>query len=403
MALATLVIRIALILIYRSYRFPADNGHFSFGMETGSIARSLATGEGFASPFTGSTGPTAWLAPVYPCLVAAVFKLFGVFSDASGFVILSINSVFAALTCLPLYHVGRRTVGRTATLWAGWLWALAPHFAKWPVEWVWEVSLSALLAGLAYWMTLLLAEAPTRRRWLTFGLLWGVMLLTNPSLATLLPFALAWLAVRSEPRRFARDVAVAGVLGALVVAPWLVRNRVVLGQWVFIRDNFGFELHFGNYHESFGMGWRGRHPSVNPEEYRRYVQLGELRYVAEHQREAVAFIRQYPREFAALCGKRFAAFWDGTPLRVAYHPAPWTPPLFFAFSLLAAVGLLWALAGRVPGAGLYAWLLVYPLPYYLTYPQPRYRHAVDPEMLLLACFLVADVAGRAQRRFTRAM
>ena len=47
--------------------------------ETGSIAHSLATGKGFSNPFLRDTGPTAWLTPVYPLLVAAAFKLFGGF------------------------------------------------------------------------------------------------------------------------------------------------------------------------------------------------------------------------------------------------------------------------------------------------------------------------------------
>src|SRR5205085_7734381 len=197
MACAAFTLRIALILLHRSYHFPAENQHFSFGLETGSIARALAAGEGYSSPFKGHTGPTAWLAPLYPAMVALVFKLYGTFSDLSGFVVLALNSLFAALTCAPLYHVARRTVGRTTARWAGWLWALVPHLAKWPTEWVWETSLSALLVALAYWLTLLLADDATetarRARWLWFGVLWGVILLTNLVLATSLPFALAWL------------------------------------------------------------------------------------------------------------------------------------------------------------------------------------------------------------------
>src|ERR1035438_7862954 len=51
-----------------------------FEQETGSIARSIAAGSGFSNPFGRPTGPTAWLTPVYPLLVVAVFKIFGVFT-----------------------------------------------------------------------------------------------------------------------------------------------------------------------------------------------------------------------------------------------------------------------------------------------------------------------------------
>src|SRR5207253_6632643 len=138
--------------------------------------------------------------------------------------------------------------------WAGWLWALVPHLAKWPTEWVWETSLSALLVALAYWLTLLLAddttEAARRARWLWFGVLWGVILLTNPVLATFLPFSLAWLWCREERRGLLRGVLLAGAVAFVMIAPWLVRNRVVMGHWLFLRDNCGFEFHLGHYHGS---------------------------------------------------------------------------------------------------------------------------------------------------------
>ena len=42
----------------------------------------------------------------------------------------------------------------------------------------------------------------------------------------------------------------------------------------------------------------------------------------------------------------------------------------------------------------FASLLLYPLPYYLTYSQVRYRHVLEPLMLLLLCFAVAKRLDR---------
>ena len=50
------------------------------------------------------------------------------------------------------------------------------------------------------------------------------------------------------------------------------------------------------------------------------------------------------------------------------------------------------------GVGLFCWIVVYPAPYYLTYPQPRYRHAVEPVLLLLATWLVAEIAREFRNR-----
>src|SRR5581483_6500435 len=63
---------------------PTAFNHMLFGYEVGRIASSVASGHGFSSPFPGWSGPTAWLGPVYPLLLAAVFKIFGAYSHSSG-------------------------------------------------------------------------------------------------------------------------------------------------------------------------------------------------------------------------------------------------------------------------------------------------------------------------------
>src|SRR3569833_527555 len=81
------LMRIAFMFWGNTYRFPATRNHFSFGFETGSIAGAIARGEGFSSPFGEPTGPTAWIGPIYPYLLAAIFRVFGLFSTTSAVVI----------------------------------------------------------------------------------------------------------------------------------------------------------------------------------------------------------------------------------------------------------------------------------------------------------------------------
>ncbi len=50
---------------------------------------------------------TAWFAPVYPYLLAGIFKLFGVYTLASAWVAIGLNCLFSALTCIPVYFIGR--------------------------------------------------------------------------------------------------------------------------------------------------------------------------------------------------------------------------------------------------------------------------------------------------------
>ena len=115
-----------------------------FQTETGHIAYSITTGKGFSSPFQRDTGPTAWLAPVYPYLLAGIFKLFGVYTLRSFFAALSLNILLSAATCVPIFYAGTRIATLQVASAAAWLWALFPNAIIIPFEWIWDTSLSAL-------------------------------------------------------------------------------------------------------------------------------------------------------------------------------------------------------------------------------------------------------------------
>jgi len=202
------LLRLAVITVGHTYRITPRRDHFQFGWEMGRIARSIALGQGFSSPTDLPTGPSAWAPPVYPFILAGVFKLFGVYSQLSAWVILTFNSIFSALTCLTLYRIAAKIYGVAVAPATAWTWALFPYAIYWPARVVWEMSLSAFLLSWALWLTLSLAneiangnESPRPRQWIGFGLLWGVMALTNTALLSMLPFCLIYLLWRL-PRRF---------------------------------------------------------------------------------------------------------------------------------------------------------------------------------------------------------
>jgi len=390
--LAALLLRLLVITVGHTYRITPRRDHFQFGWEMGRIARSLATGHGFANPTDLETGPTAWEAPLYPFLLAGVFKLFGVYSLASAWVILSLNSLFSALTCLTIYRIGVRLFGSQPARWAAWTWALFPYAIYWPVRIVWETSLSALLLSLAVLLPLRLQDRPRRGDWLLLGLLWGAIALTNPTLLSFLPFSLAWLwwRLRGRAAGVVANMALALALCGLLVVPWLVRNHRAFGQFVFIRDNFGLEVHMANNPESGGLWTRSEHPGNDPQAMEKFAAMGELPYMKAEQQAAFDFIRTRPGEFLGFFAERIFYFWGGNPqttLVRSWNMAP-ARHLAFLISALAAVAGLWlCFRKRVRGSFLLACsLLVYPIPYYIAFPAPRYRHAIEPEMVLLIIY-----------------
>jgi len=359
-------------------------------MEVSSIAAHFARGQGFSSPFLSDTGPTAWVGPVYPLLVAAVFKIFGIYSNSSAIAILGLQCLMAAATGVGIYALGKRTLGERTGFWAAWLWTVSPIFFRWPVSWIWDFAATALLLVLLLIVTLDVAAIGSRKQWLLLGALWGVTALINPALLSILPFTLGYVAFAAQRRgdRWLRDMVVSLGLFFAMLCPWAIRNAVVFGHPVFLRSNFWFEFHLGNYHFSNGMGYAGLHPGGNPRELHRYTQLGEQGYIDWAKKDSLAFVKQYPREFIDLTLHRVLWFWDGTPLH--YQTQEWWQPWeFWPLSLSAWLGLIFLLTRQPRGWPLYAvCLLIYPLPYYVTYPIAKYRYAIEPEMLLLTVYLV---------------
>lgn len=397
------ILRFGFVLWKKTY-LPANGLMVQLGPEVFSIAKHIALGQGFSSPFYQDTGPTAWIAPVYPYLVALVFRLFGIYSAASAIVLLGLQCIIAAATGITIHALGRRTLGERVGFWAAWIWAVSPFFFRWPVSWIWDFAASAFLLSAVFIVTLDVAEKNTRKLWLTLGALWALIALTNPALLSVMPFTFLY-AVFVNHRSFRpwfASAALTGVLFAALVSPWLIRNELVFGRPVFFRSNFWFEFHLGNYHYSNGMGFAGKHPTANAAEFKKYSALGETGYIDYYKKDSLRFVGEYPLEFLNLTLHRTWWFWDGTSL--LYQSREWWQPWeFWPLSLVGWLGLLFALTRRPRGWLFFAAaLIIYPLPYYFVYPVAKYRHAIEPELLLLSVYLVcvlwSEVRAPAHRK-----
>ena len=398
MVVVALVLRLALVFVAHSYRFRTGDDNFSFGWEMGRIGRSLAAGQGFSSPFNETTGPTAWEPPLYPFLIAGVFKILGIYSHASAMVLLAISSAFSALTCVPIFWIGRRCFSESVAVGSAWAWALLPNVMHWCTRVVWETSFSAFLLAVIFWLALTMEERKGWKPWAGFGLLWAVAALTNTSLLAFLPAAGLWAWYRSwkSGRRSLGGVILASAIFLACITPWLVRNYRAFGQFVFIRSNFGEELRLGNGPGADGAWMEYLHPTQDSVEMQRYKQMGELQYVAVRKQEALTLIRQDYGRFFWLDVKRLIYFWAGAP-RPGHTGAleMLKNSLFLASSVLAFWGLGRALRKRQPGAWLFLWLVVLvPAVYYFTFVQLRYRHPIEPELAILCVYLLLEVETR---------
>jgi 4-amino-4-deoxy-L-arabinose transferase-like glycosyltransferase len=369
-----------LILLLVVERFP-HQWLYSRGIELGTLAQSLVAGQGLSSPFGGSTGPTALLAPGYPAVIALVFRIFGSFTFAAALAVMVMQVLFSAGTVLLIMIVARSCFdGRAADL-AGAFWAVSLPLLWMPTIF-WETCLSTLLLVGMLALALRCEQKPSRFLWALMGGYCGLAALVNPALLMTLLAVMGWGAWQT--RKTLRYSPLLGLLVLLLVfAPWPIRNARALGAFIPMRSTVGLELWMGNRAGATGFLDESVFPLFNRGEYDQYVAKGEVAYMRDKSGLARTYVRAHPLEFLRLSCIRVLRFWTGTGSKdgsvlFAVHA--------LLTSCLGAMGMwrLWQ-RGRFGVAALFLLpLMVFPLPYYITHAEFRYRLVVDPLLTILA-------------------
>jgi len=456
--IVALCIRLFCLYYLKSYII-ADN--WDFGYETGSVASAIAGGEGFSSPFREPTGPTALLPPLYPYLLACIFKIFGIFSRESAVVALSVNCLFSALTCIPLYFIGKKLFGREAGYITTAILAVYPVSVWYAVNTVWDTAIFTFLCMSLIYGAFLLPGRFTYRNAALYGILMGITALLKSVIIAFYPFLLIWLYIRisnpntirsaeqdrgaeaifqkpfqkpsflkklgfSEkihifikprtPELFRISVLCLAAFGVLF--PWLLRNYVMFGRPM-INSNFGLEFKLENNMNTWkafektgdSSVFMKAHPTMNPEEFYLYKVVREVIYMKLCLDDARTFIREHPGKFIYLTLRRIYYFWCGNlggnndwtgNLKVSFSVSGLKKLFSFLPLPLMLLGIWAAIRRRRHETEGDLWLIAaylfsLPLVYYLTHVCARFRYPLEPMMLLFAVYGLWDMAGRGER------
>jgi hypothetical protein len=399
---------------------PNPEGHFErFGNEVGWIARSLALHQGFSSPFYPLTGPTALLPPLYPFLLAGIFKLFGIYSLKSALTILTLNSLFSALTCIPIYFATRLSVDARAARFAAFGWAIYPFAIYFSAGRVWEFSLTSLLITTCFWLALTLSSRPSAARWLAIGALYGLAGLSNPAVFSLFPVILLlplwklWRSARAQGASFfgrpLRNGALAVAAMIVVLTPWTVRNYRVMHVLCPVRDCFWYEFWSANNGDGSNPTLEWTHPASNPDEMVLYQSQGELSYIEHKHALAIDFVEHHPGFFAGLTLRRAINYWTGfwslDPAYMRQEPTL-LPNVFFCTSLtlLMLFGLpTWWRRDRVAALAYLLPIAIFPIAYYVSHPLMDYRQPIEPEIVVLVVVGLRELRARLKARQTAAV
>ncbi|OQY59792.1 MAG: hypothetical protein B6245_04820 [Desulfobacteraceae bacterium 4572_88] len=402
--LTAIGIRLFFMFWLTSYRIDS-HWDWDFAYEMGSIAKSLAMGEGFASPFGHPGGPTAIVPPLYPYFLAMIFKIFGVCSTESAIVILSIHCLVSAFTCIPLYYVAKTLFGRYTGYLAATGLAFHPTSVWYAVNTIWDTTFFTFLGILLMSLAFLLPQKFTYKTSAAFGAFVGFIALLKSVVLAFYPFLLLFFFLQSplpRKRTISRILVICSLTG-VVLMPWILRNYLVFGR-VMLRSNFGLELKLENCSETWtALEKTGdsnvfslQHPTINSDELLLYQQVGELKYMDICLEKAKTFIRKHPEKYMILTLKRISYLWIGDFDRknnwMGNLDAPFSisglKKLFLLLPLpFAFIGILLAIQRHIPHICLtLMYILVLPGVYYITHVCSRFRYPVEPLILMFAVY-----------------
>jgi len=388
----------------RSNAAPSIN---DFGFEASNIAHAwVCGGQGFASPFGGATGPTAWIAPGMVAIYALSFALWGCFTPGSILFSYALALGGSAVATVAVFHTGALMAGKRSTgLLAAALFAILPYEA-----WTFHTSSQLDFNLGVLWFALLLLQvlevvAEPLRPGTLLGVVGAAAALFNPGfLLCTAAGALLALPGRSRRQQLALLLPVL-VTHVLVLGPYIAWQSARLGVLVPVKSNAPVELLIGNTDTANGLlrheVFLAHHPSQNVAEYRRYRDLGEGAYVVDARRR---FVQSFDLgDFAADSVRRGYEFflhyelkpWDHSPFTTAAKRAFWG--LFF----LAPVALVVVRRGRPSRLETAALLLAlaYAAPFLLTGIMERYRIPLTPVVAIALAILLAE-GHRALRHRT---
>lgn len=287
----------------------APNHIEHLGAEYDAIAQAIYSGRGFSDPFGEPSGATAWMPPLLPYGLASLYTI----AQGDRNLVVFLYYGFQVFVVFIVAGVIARTASRLKLEYCG-LAILVAFFVTnfFPLFQVTHDSCFLLLVA----TTLVLGQDSCdfcrTRDLLLWGLAGGLTALCSPALGVSWAVITLWSITSQFSLKSAlQRILLCAGLSIALVSPWMMRNRVVLGQWIPIKSNAGFELWQSQYLDDDGVGdtrTLAQHPWVSNGKLRReYLEQGEVRFIQKKRDIAFEAIGSNPTEYVNRCWKRFVA------------------------------------------------------------------------------------------------
>lgn len=400
LAVVALVVRIGWVLAVDRVGFG-----FNDSLMYHTTAMSVSRGEGYV-PLTG--GPTARWPPGYSTLLAGVYRVVGIEPLAGEL----FNAVVGAATVALLVLVVGAALDRSVAILAGAGLAVLPGPILWTDVLVSETVYTALFVVM---IGLVLRSRPSWTWALGLGAMIGLGALVRGEAFTwiLLPVVVWWPLVPNRAQLI-RHVATAAVAIAVVIAPWTIRNAIVMDAFVPVATNASQTLWSG--HHAGATGGQTYPPADYLDAFPADVRTRELESSKALRNDAIEYLLTHPGHELQLIPLKIVHLLRGDSYALDWvnagtegQPGPLSPIWVERVGVVADAGWFGLLAltvvggvvlgrrfwsrpiGRLAATSFLTALVLYGFVYYGNY---RYRLPYEPLMLVVAATFVVEAWRR---------
>ncbi len=277
-------------------------------------AKAIASGV-WAPPYSLLRNSAFFRAPLYPHLLAGLFKLTG----PNPLVARLVQILIGSLSCSLAYALATKLLGRRVGILTGVFCALYWVLAYFDGELLMPVLL-VFLVLCAFLLAFLAVERASPVLSGLSGLAYGLYAIGRPNILAFIPLAVLWMAREARREGGRRGLLMAllfAVLCALPPTAVTLRNRAVSGDWVVVASQGGVNFYIGNNPESDGMQavvpstrqtwWGGYENTIAMAEEAVGRSLGPSEVSGYWFGRALDYVRGNPGDWLRLTGRKALA------------------------------------------------------------------------------------------------
>jgi 4-amino-4-deoxy-L-arabinose transferase-like glycosyltransferase len=369
--------------------------HWSDGREYDGFSCSIAQNRAYLSP---GGHPSAWRPPFYPAFLFIASR--------NTTVARIIQSCIGAITILLVHAIALRLVGRRMAILAALFTALYPLYI-YAAAVYYPIVILTLLVGAAFLLLIGAVEENSGAKALWAGLLGGIAILTKGSYLVPFGFALFWIMWENRRRGIIRNGLRLAVLflipTLLVTAAWSVRNYRVLGAFVPVSTNSGYNFWIGNFPGTKATTGNRSVPGRMEEEAALKIQYpGEAELDRAFYQKGLEYIKADPGRFVVLSITKALNFWRFYPTPMSREPKAWEKAAcILSYGVLLPFGIYWLIrsARGSPGARLIIVMFLSSTVFHAVFvSKVRLRLPLDILLVISAAGGIGDIARRLKVR-----